>query len=85
MAFTLKFDMPARQWGAAGHYNNSGVAVYRTTVSLSDEGGSAINVLALTVTLFCLIRYPKVTRVCQRPHFGQFIITFISALHISIT
>ena len=24
---------------------------------MSDEGGSAINVLALTVTLFCLIRY----------------------------
>nr|DAL18865.1 MAG TPA_asm: hypothetical protein [Caudoviricetes sp.] len=28
---------------------------------MSDEGGSAINVLALTVTLFCLIRYPKAT------------------------
>lgn len=28
---------------------------------MGDKGGSAINVLALTVTLFCLIRYPKAT------------------------
>ena len=33
---------------------------------MSDEGGSAINVLALTVTLFCLIRYPKATPCMRR-------------------
>lgn len=32
---------------------------------MGDKGGSTIDVLALTITLFCLVRYPKTTP-CMR-------------------
>ena len=33
---------------------------------MSDKGCSAIDVLALTITLFCLVRYPKATPCMRR-------------------
>ncbi|TCW05630.1 hypothetical protein EDF73_11674 [Raoultella sp. BIGb0138] len=51
------------RWGILNNTRRHDVTHY---CFMSDKGCSAIDILALTITLFCLVRYPKATPCMRR-------------------